>query len=171
MKKLALHALANFFQKLRIRAFLPVQSSTLHKIYFLLLNEVEWKNVKKIIFPFFCLSPFEDFLATTPSGYPRFTLIIWWLIKNYSALLFAQGKIANSNSETRSGFQPYRPEENRTSLSAQSTVPPPNPYGLDPTAAAAYSPYHAAAAAAAAAAAFYPPHLQHAYRYLQEFCL
>lgn len=74
----------------------------------------------------------------------------------------------NSNSETRSGFQPYRPEENRTSLSAQSTVPPPNPYGLDPTAAAAYSPYHAAAAAAAAAAAFYPPHLQHAYRYFQK---
>ncbi len=85
---------------------------------------------------------------------------------HYFSLCMFQEKTVSANSESRSGFQPYRPDETRSSLaSGQPTAPtPPNPYGLDPAAAAAYSPYHAAAAAAAAAAAFYPPHMQHAYR-------
>lgn len=80
----------------------------------------------------------------------------------------SQEKNTTVNSEPRSGFQPYRPDESRSSLSSSQpqVPPPPIPYNLDPAAAAAYSPYHhaAAAAAAAAAASFYPPHMQHPYR-------
>ena len=67
---------------------------------------------------------------------------------------------------TRSGFQPYRPEDSGHRLGAQHppapAPPPPPPFGLDPATAAAaaaaavaYSPYHHG---------LYPsPHLQHAY--------
>ncbi|XP_033607966.1 genetic suppressor element 1 isoform X2 [Cryptotermes secundus] len=73
------------------------------------------------------------------------------------------GSVPASGSEiTRSGFQPYRPEDSAHRLGAQhppaAAPPPPPPFGLDP--AVAYNPYHHS---------LYPTaHLQHAYSRLDE---
>ncbi|XP_065215278.1 uncharacterized protein px isoform X2 [Planococcus citri] len=77
----------------------------------------------------------------------------------------------DKSSEPRSGFQPYRPDESRTTLPSGQSPSTPSPYALDPSAAVAYSPYHHAAAAAAAAAGFYSPHMQHAYRLEEQLYL
>ena len=59
-------------------------------------------------------------------------------------------------AEAKSGFQPYKPDDSRLQMPTQ-LVAPSHPYGLDPSAVAAYAPYHHAAAVMAASANFYPP--------------
>jgi len=63
-----------------------------------------------------------------------------------------ESKSTGLNTEPRSGFQPYKPDEQRTMVPTSASAPPPH-FAVDP---ASYSPYHPAN--------LYSPHFQHAFR-------
>lgn len=62
-----------------------------------------------------------------------------------------ESKPSGLNSEPRSGFQPYKPDEQRTIVPTSTSAP--THFAVDPT---TYSPYHPAN--------LYSPHFQHAFR-------
>lgn len=64
---------------------------------------------------------------------------------------FKESKPAGLNTEPRSGFQPYKPDEQRTMMPTSTSAP--SHFTVDPT---TYSPYHPAN--------LYSPHFQHAFR-------
>lgn len=64
---------------------------------------------------------------------------------------FKESKSVGLNTEPRSGFQPYKPDEQRTIVPTSS--PAPSHFTVDP---ASYSPYHPAN--------IYSSHFQHAFR-------
>ncbi|KAL5243014.1 hypothetical protein ACI65C_010424 [Semiaphis heraclei] len=71
-----------------------------------------------------------------------------------------ESKSTGLNNEPRSGFQPYKPDEQRTMIPKSPTGPPPPHFAVDP---ASYSPYHPAN--------LYSPHFQHAFRIEEQMYL
>ncbi|XP_025419743.1 uncharacterized protein LOC112690053 isoform X2 [Sipha flava] len=69
-----------------------------------------------------------------------------------------ESKPAGLNTEPRSGFQPYKPDEQRTMVPSSASAPP--HFAVDP---ASYSPYHPAN--------LYSPHFQHAFRIEEQMYL
>lgn len=86
-----------------------------------------------------------------------FSNIIYWDVCNIIKLsnlikyYYKELKSSGLNTEPRSGFQPYKPDEQRTIVPTSTSVPP--HYAIDHT---TFSPYHPAN--------LYSPHFQHAFR-------
>lgn len=78
--------------------------------------------------------------------------VFYYRFVEFNIFFFYQESKPVLNTEPRSGFQPYKPDEQRTLVPTAVSTPSPH-FAVNP---AAYSPYHPAN--------LYSPHFQHAFR-------